>query len=104
MNKFILMSLSVVVALFLTACNNDQASVGYQQVHPLIDEGMNVMNKKAILDSTAQYNEALKKGDNSLDICIAAGKIKDAYERAKECDEALVWSKLEKIDCKNAGL
>ncbi len=104
MNKLLLVLSSVVVSLCVIACNNDQSSVRHQTIHPLIDEGMTLMNRKAILDSTAEYNDAPKRGYNASDICIIAGKIKAAYERAEEEDEALAWGKLEKIDCKNAGL
>lgn len=103
MNKFILGLLSFAVALYITGCN-DSTVTTTQPVHPLIDDGMNLMNKRAILDGIDQYNTAVKKSDNLLDICTAAGKLKVAYERAKESGEALIWSKVEEVDCKNAGL
>lgn len=102
MNKLILILLSIAVALSVGGCNNDQSNTTWSRpVHPLVDEGMTLMKKKAILDGIFKYNDAIKKGDNLLDICIAAKNLRSAYEVAKEYDEALIWKKLEQKYCEN---
>lgn len=54
-------------------------------------------------DSVAQYNIAKKNGDIT-DICVHAGLVTAAYLQAKNEAAYQQWKKVEKSDCKAAGV
>lgn len=95
--------LILTISLFITGCN-EPTQTTTPAVCPIIDKGLDSMNKKEITDSIDAYNVALKDDNSTVDICMYAGKVKAAYERAKDHDNAEIWGGIEKSDCKNAGL
>lgn len=88
----------------MTGCNESSQTTNTSAVYPATDKNTELMNKKAILDSIEAYNTTLKNDSTPVDICMHAGKVKAAYERAKDYSDAEVWGSIEKTDCKNAGL
>lgn len=97
--------LTLTLGLLMAGCNQSTTQTTTKPaVCPAIDKSTELMNKKAILDSIDAYNAALKNDSTPIDICMHAGKVKAAYERAKDYSDADVWNSIEKSDCKNAGL
>lgn len=78
---------SLIAVLLLSGCNPSMDSI-YQQV---------------IDDSVRQYQLA-KKGGDKIDICVMASVVVASYLQANDEANYLKWKRIEKSDCKKAGI
>lgn len=96
--------LVLIIGSFITGCNEPAHTTTTPGVCPIIDKSLDLMHKKEITDSIDEYNATLKNDNNPLDICMNAGKVKAAYEHAKDHNNTEIWDDIEKTNCRNAGL
>ena len=69
----------------------------------LVENQMAQIEKKVAEDTVQQYNIAKNQG-NKLQTCVQAGMVSAAYLQAKDQTNYNKWKKIERSDCKAAGM